>query len=165
MVDELLKNTYDPRTGDFLPCFGSLNTTNQSEDPQNEIRCLYEMKAQTAQTKIIGDFIDVVDSGTLRLLEQKQYDVFAAERDEEYQGKFMPYIQTDLLIEEVANLKLETNGKNLSVKKEVGRIDKDRFSALAYVIYYILEYENNVVTTNTVDFEDIFMFRAPQIRM
>ena len=165
LVDELLKNTYDPRTGDFLPCFGSLNTTNQSEDPQNEIRCLYEMKAQTAQTKIIGNFIDVVDSGTLRLLEQKQYDVFAAERDEEYQGKFMPYIQTDLLVEEVANLKLETNGKNLSVKKEVGRIDKDRFSALAYVIYYILEYENNVVTTNAVDFEDIFMFRAPQIRM
>lgn len=122
------------------------------------------MKAQTAQTKIIGDFINVVDGGVLRLLEQKQYDVFAAERDEEYQSKFMPYIQTDLLIEEVANLKLDVNGKNLSVKKEVGRIDKDRFSALAYVIYYILEFENNITTQKNAELDDVFWFRSPKIR-
>lgn len=164
LVDELLKNTHDPKTGDFLQCFGSINTSNQSEDPQNEIQCLYEMKAQTAQTKIVGDFINAVDSGMLRLLEQKQYDVFAAERDEQYQQKFMPYIQTDLLIEEVANLKLDVNGKNLSVKKEVSRIDKDRFSALAYVIYYILEYENNVTTQKNAELDEVFWFRQPKIR-
>lgn len=121
------------------------------------------MKAQSYQTKVITDFIDVVDNGTLRLLEPKQYDVFAVDHDATYQERFMPYIQTDLLIEEIANLKLESNGKSLAIKKEVSKIDKDRFSALAYAIFYALEFENTVQQQD-YDLDDIFSFRAPQIR-
>ena len=163
LVDELLKDAVDPLTGEDLGCWNTINTTNEPEDPHNAEDCLFDMKAQGNQTKVITDFIDVVDNGTLRLLESKQYDVFASERDESYQERFMPFIQTDLLVDEVANLKLETNGRNLSVKKEVKRIDKDRFSALAYAIFYALEYEN-VTQKQEYDFDDIFAFRAPQIR-
>lgn len=163
LVDELLKDTTDPTTGESLGCWNTINTTNEPEDLQNCEDCLFDMKAQSYQTKVITDFIDVVDNGTLRLLEQKQYDVFASDHDETYRERYMPYIQTDLLIEEVANLKLESNGRSLSVKKEVKKIDKDRFSALSYAIFYVLEFENTPQKQD-VDIEDIFAFRAPQIR-
>lgn len=163
LVDELLKDTIDPMTGESLGCWDTMNTTNEPEDPYNAEECLFDMKAQSYQTKVITDFIDVVDNGTLRLLESRQYDVFAAERDETYQEKFMPFIQTDLLVDEIANLKLESNGRSLSIKKEVSKIDKDRFSALSYAIFYVLEFENTVQKQD-YDIDDIFTFRAPQIR-
>lgn len=163
LVDELLKDTIDPLTGESLGCWNTINTTNEPEDPQNSEDCLFDMKAQSYQTKVITDFIDVVDNGTLRLLEQKQYDVFASDHDETYRERYMPYIQTDLLIEEVANLKLESNGRSLSVKKEVKKIDKDRFSALSYAIFYALEFENTP-QKQEYDWDDIFSFRAPEIR-
>lgn len=163
LIDELLKDTIDPMTGESLGCWNTINTTNEPEDPYNAEDCLFDMKAQSYQTKVLTDFIDVVDNGTLRLLEPKQYDVFAAERDETYQEKFMPFIQTDLLIDEIANLKLESNGRSLSVKKEVSRIDKDRFSALSYAIFYVLEFENTIQKQD-YNLDDIFSFRAPQLR-
>lgn len=163
LIDKLLEDTIDPMTGESLGCWNTVNTTNEPEDPNNAEDCLFDMKAQSYQTKVITDFIDVVDNGTLRLLESKQYDVFAVDHDETYQERFMPYIQTDLLIEEVANLKLESNGKSLAIKKEVSKIDKDRFSALAYAIFYALEFENTV-QQQEYDLEDIFSFRAPQLR-
>ena len=163
LVDELLKDAIDPMTGESLGCWNTINTTNEPEDPQNAEDCLFDMKAQGNQTKVITDFIDVVDNGTLRLLESKQYDVFASDHDESYQEKFMPYIQTDLLIEEIANLKLESNGRALSIKKEVRKIDKDRFSALSYAIFYALEYENTV-QKQEYELDDIFTFRAPELR-
>lgn len=163
LIDKLLEDTIDPMTGESLGCWNTINTTNEPEDPNNAEECLFDMKAQSYQTKVITDFIDVVDNGTLRLLESRQYDVFAVDHDENYQERFMPYIQTDLLIEEVANLKLESNGKSLAIKKEVSKIDKDRFSALAYAIFYALEFENTV-QQQEYDLNDIFSFRAPQIR-
>lgn len=75
-----------------------------------------------------------------------------------------PYIQTDLLFAEVANLKLKNlpNG-NLTVEKVVRKLDKDRFSALAYVVYYISEYTSVIKPKNDIQgFE--FLFRAPKIK-
>lgn len=164
LVDELLKDTIDPMTGESLGCWDTVNTTNEPEDIANAEECLFDLKAQSYQTKVITDFIDAVDSGMLRLLEQKQYDVFKSEQDDTYQERFMPFIQTDFLVEEVSNLKLESNGKSLSIKKEVARIDKDRFSSVAYNIFYILEFENDAVQAQTYDLSDIFSFRAPKIR-
>lgn len=164
LVDELLKDTIDPMTGESLGCWDTVNTTNEPEDKINAEQCLFDMKAQSYQTKVITDFIDVVDNGTLKLLESRQYDVFTAEHDESYQDKFMPYIQTDLLIEEISNLKLESNGRSLSIRKEVAKIDKDRFSALSYAIFYILEFENDIQTKEEYNLDDLFSFRAPVIK-
>ena len=125
--------------------------------------CVFDLKAQSFQTKVLTDFIDVVGNGTLRLLEQRTYNAFDSENDSDYQDKMMPYIQTDLLVEEIANLKLETNGKALAVKKEVSKIDKDRFSALAYAIFYVCEYENQTKMFHKYEFDDLFRFRAPNI--
>ena len=140
LIDELLKETYDPVTGEYLGCWNTMNTDNQPEIKDAE-KCLFDMKAQHFQSKVVADFIDAVESGKLKLLEKRQDFDFTAKDKQNMDLRVLPYLQTDLLFEEIANLKLKhmTNGA-LSVEKVVKKVDKDRFSALSYLIFYITEY-------------------------
>ena len=140
LIDELLKESYDPVTGEYLGCWNTINTDNQPEVKDAE-KCLFDMKAQHFQSKVVADFIDAVESGKLKLLEKRQDSDFTQKDKQNMELNVLPYIQTDLLFEEIANLKLKhmTNGA-LSVEKVVKKVDKDRFSALSYLIFYITEY-------------------------
>jgi ribonucleoside-diphosphate reductase alpha chain len=142
-VDSLLKECIDPITGENLGCWNTINTDNTPELPILETeQCLFDLKAQGNQTRVVTRFIDSVDSGKLRLLQKRDDNDFSVEERDDYIEKVLPYVQTDFLIEEIANLKLKTLPRGaLTVEKIVGKINKDRWSALAYCIYYIMEYE------------------------
>lgn len=148
LIDELLKESFDPITGEYLGCWNTMNTDNQPEVRDAE-KCLFDMKAQHFQSKVVADFIDAVESGKLKLLEKKQDTDFSHKDKQNMDLRVLPYIQTDLLFEEIANLKLKhmTNGA-LSVEKVVKKVDKDRFSALSYLIFYITEYCSAVKSKN-----------------
>lgn len=148
LIDELLKESYDPITGEYLGCWNTMNTDNQPEVRDAE-KCLFDMKAQHFQSKVVADFIDAVESGKLKLLEKKQDTDFSSKDKQNMDLRVLPFIQTDLLFEEIANLKLKhmTNGA-LSVEKVVKKVDKDRFSALSYLIFYITEYCSAVKSKN-----------------
>lgn len=148
LIDELLKESYDPITGEYLGCWNTMNTDNQPEVRDAE-KCLFDMKAQHFQSKVVADFIDAVESGKLKLLEKKQDTDFSPKDKQNMDLRVLPYIQTDLLFEEIANLKLKhmTNGA-LSVEKVVKKVDKDRFSALSYLIFYITEYCSAIKSKN-----------------
>ena len=142
LIDELLKETYDPVTRQSLGCWNTVNTDNEPEVRGAE-RCLFDLKAQTYQTKILTTFIDMVDSYKLRLLEKRSDSDLFYRSDNNLESSVLPFVQTDLLVEEISNLKLKhLNSGNLAVEKVVSRIDKDRFSALAYLLFYINEFEN-----------------------
>lgn len=144
LIDELLKIQIDPITGEELACWNTVNTDNKPEDELNAESCLWDIKAQGIQTKIIVDFMDAVDSGRLRMLEHRRDSDFSDEERADMERYVLPFIQTDFLFEEIANLKLKRgNGANLQVEQATKKINKDRWSALAYAIYYIMEYENN----------------------
>lgn len=164
LIDELLKETYDPVTGEYLGCWNTMNTDNQPETKDAE-KCLFDMKAQHFQSKVVADFIDAVESGKLKLLEKRQDFDFTAKDKQNMDLRVLPYLQTDLLFEEIANLKLKhmTNGA-LSVEKVVKKVDKDRFSALSYLIFYITEYcaiTKPRVKTNINSYRNLA--RKPQI--
>lgn len=153
LIDELLKDTYDPITGEYLGCWDTINTDNQPEVIGAE-KCLFDMKAQSYQTKVITNFINSIDSGQLRLLAKKQESEFTLKDRENIELNIMPYIQTDLLFEEIANLKLKPNNNGtLSIEKVVKKLDKDRFSALSYLVWYILEY-TSFIQKNTFNAND-----------
>ena len=144
LIDELLKSHIDPLTGEVLECWDTINTDNKPENELLADRCLWDIKAQGNQTKIIVDFIDAVDSGRLKLLEHRRETEFTTNERDDMERYVLPYIQTDFLFEEIANLKLKkASGANLVIEQATKRVNKDRFSALAYVIYYIMEYEND----------------------
>ncbi|MBQ2396876.1 MAG: hypothetical protein II304_07590 [Bacteroidales bacterium] len=138
LIDELLKNTVDPVTQQTYECWDTINTDNKPETPNAE-KCLYDLKAQSAQTRIITNFIDLVDAGKLRLLEKRDPSGNYKNPDLE----LIPFVQTDLLFEEVNNLKIKyLSSGALSVEKVVSKLDKDRYSALVYMLWYITEFCN-----------------------
>lgn len=164
LMDELMKETKDTRTGIVYPCYNTINTQDEVENQFNSEDCLFAMKSQGYQTKILSTFIDCVDSGSLHLLVQKNYDIFESEKDNDYQEKFMPYVETSLLVDEIANLKLETDGKNLKVRQEVKRIDKDRFSALSYALYYAVNEMQDEIAQDQ-DWTEWAQMRSAKIRV
>lgn len=145
LIDELLKNTIDPVTQKVYPCWDTINTDNKPETANAE-KCLYDLKAQSAQTRIITNFIDLVDAGKLRLLEKR--DITHTYKNPELE--LMPFVQTDLLFEEVNNLKIKYLPSGaLTVEKVVGKLNKDRYSALVYLLWYIMEFCNKPKTKAT----------------
>lgn len=154
LVDELLKPSYDKITGEYLGCFDTINTDNQPQSSDAE-KCLFDMKAQTFQTKVISHFINTVDSGMLKMLIRKQEQDFNDKEREFFDKNVAPFIHSELLFVEISNLKLKVNGKNLSVEKVVRKIDKDRFSATAYAIFYVMEYCNKDTEEEKYDYSSI----------
>ena len=69
LIDELMKETYDPKTGETYPAWDTMNTTAEPET-KNAEECLYDLKAQSDQTRIISNFI--------KLLPCSQSDFFKA---------------------------------------------------------------------------------------
>ena len=67
LIDELLKSQNDPITGETYPAWDTMNTTAEPETPKAE-QCLYDLKAQSCQTQILSNFINVIDSCMLRFL-------------------------------------------------------------------------------------------------
>ena len=142
LVDQLLLDSYDPITGEYLGCFDTINTENKPENDNAE-KCLFDMKAQGYQTKVVSYFINTVDSGMLQMLIRKQEQDFTDREREFFDKNVAPFLNTELLFMEIANLKLKVmTGNNLTVEKVVRKIDKDKFSALSYAIFYIMEFCN-----------------------
>lgn len=133
-----MKVTYDPKTGVTYSAWDTMNTDAQPETTKAE-RILYDMKAQTSQTEIISNFIECVDAGTLRFLESKDNGDYVMNDDFDLNSTVMPYVQEELFFQEVSNLRLVQNGKRLSVDKFVRKFDKDRFSAVAYLLFFIIK--------------------------
>ena len=102
----------------------------------------------------MANFIDIVDSGKLRLLEKKQLSDFTVAQQEDFEIEVAPYFQTDALFEEIANLKLKqlNNGK-LTIEKVVSKLDKDRVSALIYVLWYISDNNKNNSFSSDYEYE------------
>lgn len=152
LVDACMQEQINPANGDTLIAWNTINT-DATPDSTDYDSCLYDLKSQSNNTEVIVNFIDMVDSGKLRLLEKRQDANYSIEDRENYEKNILPFIQTDFLIEELVNLQLEhlNNGK-LKVKRLVRKINKDRYSSLSYIMWYIKEFEDHTINTQD-DFE------------
>jgi ribonucleoside-diphosphate reductase alpha chain len=158
LIDELMKESFDPKTKESLGCWNTINTEAQPEINEAE-RCLYDLKPQSANSDIIVAFIDMVESGKLRLLEKKQDADYSLFDRENYIENVVPFVQTDFLIEEIANLQLKAlpSGK-VTTERVIKKYNRDRFSALAYVLWYIKTFEDTVYQDNENDLEFLAQF-------
>lgn len=145
LIDRLLEDVTDPETNEELGCFDTMNT-DQKPDVNSAPEVIYDLTAQGINGDIIRTFIDYVETEKLKLL--KGYDEIkkttsSADNDSEEERAF---IHTQFLVDEVSNLKLKTTKTSITVEQVQRKIDKDRYSALAYALYYIfmfLEKEEN----------------------
>lgn len=153
LLDSLVKNTTDNLTGERLGCWATKNTDIVPEEPDAE-RCIYALTPQSDNSNILVNFIGMVTSGKLRLLAKKANEDYSLEAYDNQSEEVLPYVLTDLLIDEVANLRLKTlpSGK-LAVERVISRMGKDNFSALAYGLWYAKTFEDAEYYSD--DIEDI----------
>lgn len=154
LIDECLKESFDPITNESLGCWDTINDDNIPELPDESEKILYNLKAQSVQSRVVTNFIDMVDSGKLRLLCNKQLNDFTVAEQDDFDNEVAPFIQTDCLFEEVANLKLKQlpNG-GVTIEKVVKKLDKDRVSATIYVLWYINEFCRDLYSSSDYDYE------------
>lgn len=154
LVDECLKESFDPITNESLGCWDTINDDNVPELPDEAEKILYNLKAQSVQSRVVTNFIDMVDSGKLRLLCNKQLNDFTVAEQDDFDNEVAPFMQTDCLFEEVANLKLKQlpNG-GVTIEKVVKKLDKDRVSATIYVLWYINEFCRDLYSSSDYDYE------------
>lgn len=141
LIDELLKESFDPITNMSLGVWDTINDDNEPEIPDIAEKILYNLKAQSVQSKVVTNFIDVVDSGKFRILEQRQQSEFSEKEYDDFDNCVAPFLQTDMLFEEIANLKLKhLNNGGVTIEKVVNKLDKDRTMATLYILWYINEF-------------------------
>lgn len=164
--EELFKEHKDPLTGDYYPCWDSINTEDKPDNPNDADRCLFGITSQGIQSDIIVNFIDVVESGKLQLL-KKHTDNYNLSDKEYIESVVAPMIQTDYLVEEISNLQLVhmSNGK-LGLKQVTKRVDDDKAMATMYGLYYIMKYENNIIQPQqNIDLSSLLsVFKKPNVR-
>jgi len=153
LIDECLKESFDASTNESLGCWDTINDNNMPELPDEAEKILYNLKAQSVQSKVVTNFIDMVDSGRLRLLCKKQLNDFTVSEQDDFDNEVAPFLQTDCLFEEVANLKLKQlpNG-GVTIEKVVKKLDKDRVSALIYVLWYINEFCKDLYSSSEYEY-------------
>lgn len=164
LLEECLKEHIDPINRKEYPAWNTVNTEDEP-DTLDFDQCLFGLKAQGINHDIILNFISLFDGTNkvelLTKIDQNQYDSSGSYLD----NASLAHIQTDLWIEEIANLQLETlNGGKLGVKQSTKAIDKDRYSATAYCLYYIMKHENKAQEERQVDLTQLLQFKAPVYR-
>ena len=145
---------------DYYPPFGVYGGTNDDVLQQykkfrtndTEDDAIYVIKANapinteiysTVQSQMeSGKIKFLIDSRTAKnkLLGLKKGQSMTPEQRSEY---LMPYSLTDILRDEMLNLREDNEGVNIILKKANKNIKSDKFSALGYGVYYIREEEDS----------------------
>lgn len=137
LIESLLKDDTDYDTNAELGCFATINTEDKSKD-RDAPEIVYSLKSQGINGSIIRNFINYVESGKLKLLMEFRH-IESNISQENKMDIDLACSNTDLFIDEVANLKIKPtkNNSDVTVEQVVRRIDKDRYSATAYGLFYI----------------------------
>ena len=122
-----------------------LDDDDNTPEIPNSPKVLYNLKAQSCQSEIVTIFIDMVDSGKLKLLEKRQDCDFEDREWDKFDDNVRPFMETDAFIEEAANLKMKhLNNGGITIDKVVKKIDKDRVSAMIYMLWYVNKFAQEI---------------------
>lgn len=159
LMDFMVKAQIDA-DGEEYPPFGVIGGTYKEADqeykkfrtPETEDDAIYVVKANapinteaygTIQSQLISGkikFLIEARAAKTKLMGTKVGQQMTPEQRDEY---LLPYSLTDILREEMLNLRQDNEGVNIILKQANKNIKKDKFSALAYGIYYIREEEDS----------------------
>lgn len=170
LVDYLVKPQHLDN-GDVLPDFGVYNDEDnfykKFRTKDCEYDALYILKANApinteahsiTQTQLnSGKIKFLIDERTAqeKLLGTKIGQGMTPEQRADY---LKPFTLTSILKEEMLNLREENEGVNIILKRANSRIQKDKFSAFEYGLYYIKQEEDSKRKKRKFKASD-FMFR------
>lgn len=165
LLDYMVKPTIVPDTGDTLPDFGIYNDDEgyykKYRTSECEENAIYVVKAQAplnteaytaVQTALLsGKLKFLIDERTAKnkLMNTSMGKQMSPEKRNEY---LQPFVLTGILKDEMLNLREENEGVNIILKRASKKIGKDKFSALAYGMYYIKQEEDSKRKKHNRDF-------------
>lgn len=133
----------------------------------NSIPMIFAFQAHNRDTKnsdINNNFMHIITNHKLKILKSETYarseiSRFNKKDSEALARELTPYVLTDILCEEIMNLEYKQAGSETKVVPISRSINKDKFSALAYALYWIyLEEQKNQIKMQEVNLEDYFFF-------
>ena len=154
LVDAMVKSQDDPETGENYPDFGVENDKDgeykRYRTPRTEDDAMYIMKANAEiNTECHSNVVTQMSAGKVKFLidertaKQKLLGTMMGKNMTPEQRKvyLMPYELTTILKYEMLNLREENQGLNILLKQANKNIQKDKFSAFEYGLWYIRETE------------------------
>lgn len=136
----------------------------------NSIPMVFALKSQNKETKesdMINHFMQAFAKMDVGLLKTVHEGIKDFEKKNKHKVKDseeralieIPYIYTDIMCEEIMNLKYRQNGNDTRVERISNRIRKDKFSSLLYGLYwiYLNEQKNKIKLINHDDY-NYFIF-------
>lgn len=144
---------------------------------EDSIPMVFALKSQSRETKesdMINNFMQVFARMDIGLLKPDHEGIKDIEKklkrkikdSEEIARMQIPYLLTNVLCEEIMNLRYKQNGNDTKVERISARIKKDKFSSLMYGMYWIyLDEQKNKIRKKNVEFNpyDFFKMRKPNV--
>lgn len=171
LVDFMILSQVDPNTGDILPPFGVDNDEDgkykKYKTSDTELDALYLIKANittntemytyTKSQLLSGKVKFLIDesSAKAKLMTTNVGQNMSPEQRNDY---LRPYNLTDILKEQILNLKEENDGVNIILKQSTKAIKKDKFSALIYGLYYTKKEEERKKKRSGKKLSDLMFF-------
>lgn len=136
----------------------------------NSIPMLYALNSSSKENKasdIHNLFINSIANKKVKFLttESQAKTKSNINDSEKLSEEMIPFIMTDLLVDEIMNLEYKQTGNDTQVKQISNAIPKDKFSALEYGLWYIHleEKRNQTRKTQTFDPSKLFKFKQGNI--
>lgn len=165
LLDAMAIPSVDTKTGEQFPAYFVFNNDhhlppemkNPTEEPvPNYNAIIYDIKAGASNDDAIhSNFFTQVNNGSVsflaheRIVKEKLLQTKKGQKMTLYDRRvyLMPYEMTSRLIDELNNLRLKPTGVQNQFKVErISRsIEKDRFSALEYLLYRVKYYEDKEI--------------------
>ena len=162
---------------DKYPSYSVVNDDGTYEKYKlpNSLPLVFNVMSNTKETKasnIHNNFMAVIGNHDLKLLVSdsvmKEKKRFKNSDDYEKQAKELaPHVETGLFVDEVMNLIYEARGNNTTIKQVSRSMDKDRYSAVSYGLYYIYleEQKNQQRKREVFDATGFMAIKKPKFRV
>lgn len=171
LVDFMVKGQEDPETGEWLPDFGVSNDDEgfykKYKTAETVLDAMYLIKANApinteaysyVQTQLSSGKIKFLideNQAKVKLMATKMGQAMDTDKRAEY---LRPFTLTTILREQMLNLVEENEGVNIILKQSTRSIKKDKFSALAYGLYYIKQEEDRKRKRKSRDISKMMFF-------
>ncbi len=175
LIDFMTKAQIDPQTGDELPPFGVEDGTAQDtldlykkiRGPGVEENALYLVKANASINTQAYTYTKMqLSSGRIKMLideSQARVKLMSTKvgqnmSPEQRNTYLMPFVLTDALKAQMLNLVEENQGINIILKQSSRGINKDKFSAFVYGLYYIKQQQDKKRKRKSRNISDLLFF-------
>ena len=184
LLDAMVLPSVDKETGETFPPYYVFNNDyhlppgikTPSDEPRPELNAIiYDIKAGSSNDDAIhSNFFTQVNNGSVsflaheRIVKDKLLKTRKGQKMSLYDRRvyLMPYEMTSRLIDELNNLRLKPTGvqNQFKVERISKSIEKDRFSALEYLLYRVKYYEDKEIYRRRRKNPGQFIFFSPRNR-